>query len=493
MMERVRPYSRYVVFILKMSLFAMLFFTFFLIMGYTNPQILRLSRTSGITVTTFIVLGLVLMSVYGGYDIGKYKSKSIIYSMSLATLITDAVTYFQLMIMNVNETNNPQLEAAGADILQLIPQLELLGTNLLLLLIIIALQVLIIIGMTYLGNHIFFKLNPPEKCMVITSSFDSCDRVARKIDRFRLQYKILHVADYRAKDLYAKILKCDTVFLYEVPIGERREIVEFCYKNYRNVHYQMDILDVIESSSDQTFLDDMLVSSYTKPELTMEQRFIKRAMDIVISALMLLITSPIVLLSALAILVFDGRPVFFKQERLTRGGRRFKIIKLRTMKIDPEEQKHISYHEDDRRITRTGRFLRRSRFDELPQLINVLKGEMSLVGPRPEMLENIDLYTRELPEFTYRLKVKAGLTGYAQISGRYNTAPKDKLIMDLMYIENYSLWLDIKLLFKTPIVFFRSDSTEGFSDKKDPMDLFEWNEYKEPRHQKHRAWWSDAL
>ena len=118
---------------------------------------------------------------------------------------------------------------------------------------------------------------------------------------------------------------------------------------------------------------------------------------------------------------------------------------------------------DDDRITRVGRFLRKFRIDELPQLINILKGEMSIVGPRPEMVENVDEYTDMLSEFSYRLRVKAGLTGHAQIAGKYNTSPKDKLVLDLMYIEKYSLWLDIKLIFQTLTVFFKAgDSTEAF-------------------------------
>ena len=122
----------------------------------------------------------------------------------------------------------------------------------------------------------------------------------------------------------------------------------------------------------------------------------------------------------------------------------------------------VSVHAQDHRITRVGRVLRRLRLDELPQLFNVLMGDMSLVGPRPEMLKNVQSYTQEMPEFSYRLAVKAGLTGYAQISGKYNTAPRDKMLMDLMYIEDYNIWRDFKLLFKTVTVIFRADSTEAF-------------------------------
>ena len=160
----------------------------------------------------------------------------------------------------------------------------------------------------------------------------------------------------------------------------------------------------------------------------------------------------------------DGGKVFFKQKRATIHGRVFEVYKFRTMRENVENR---SVQEDDDRITKPGKFLRKTRIDELPQLINVLKGDMSFVGPRPEMIENVEMYEEELPEFRYRLRVKAGLTGYAQIAGKYNTTPKDKLIMDMMYIENFSILKDIQLIFQTFIVLLKSDSTEAFSTKKD--------------------------
>ena len=177
---------------------------------------------------------------------------------------------------------------------------------------------------------------------------------------------------------------------------------------------------------------------------------------------MLLLSSPIWLISALAIKLYDRAPVFFNQDRATIHEKVFRVYKFRTMK---EHVENRSVTEGDDRITPPGKILRKFRLDELPQLLNVLKGDMSLVGPRPEMLENVIAYTEELPEFRYRLRVKAGLTGYAQIAGKYNTTPKDKLMMDLLYIERYSVFRDIQLLFQTVIVFLKSDSTEAFCKK----------------------------
>ena len=215
-------------------------------------------------------------------------------------------------------------------------------------------------------------------------------------------------------------------------------------------------------------MDDMSVLHLPVTELSFEQRFVKRAMDLLVSGIATIILSPLMLVIALAIKLDDHGPVFFKQQRATKDGRIFKVYKYRTMKVhEPGEE--FSATENDDRITRVGRILRKFRVDEIPQVLNILKGDMSLVGPRPEMLENVYRYTQELPEFEYRLRVKAGLTGLAQVAGKYNTSPKDKLILDLMYIERYSIWQDIMLLLRTLIVFFKSEeSTQGFSAPNQP-------------------------
>ena len=161
----------------------------------------------------------------------------------------------------------------------------------------------------------------------------------------------------------------------------------------------------------------------------------------------------------------DHGPVLFKQERVTQGGRRFQILKFRSMVVDAEKDglpRPVGKH--DERITKVGRFLRRTKIDELPQLINILKGDMSIVGPRPERWEHHEKYCEEIAEFPLRLKVKSGLTGYAQVYGQYNTTPLDKLKLDLTYITNYSLRLDIQIVLETLKVLWRNNDTEGFDE-----------------------------
>ena len=435
-----------VVLFLKVFLFVGIFVIFFGLFGIKNWQLLVFSRTSGVTMLTFVTVGLGMLAAYGRYDIGKRKSKPIIYSIGLATVITDVVTYIELSIMNTNTANNEKFVFEDLGIFVLV----------------IVMQVLYIVFMVYLGNYIYFRMNKPEKSCIITGSQESLNQVYYGINKFKLQYDIKFIIDYREKKYKKYIDQCDTVFLYDVPVIKRKEIIEYCYQKMKNIYFNPEISDVVEMNAKHVILDDVSLINFNVKELTIEQKFIKRMMDIVVSSLMMIISLPVWIVSSIAIKANDGGKIFFKQKRATKDGRVFEVYKFRTMK---ENVINHSVTSDDDRITNIGRILRKTRMDELPQILNILKGDMSLVGPRPEMLENVYSYTKKIPEFEYRLRVKAGLTGYAQIAGKYNTSPRDKLILDLMYIENYTIWKDIKLLLQTLIVFFKSDSTEAFGEK----------------------------
>lgn len=429
--------------VIKLCLYIILMATFMLILSRENRALIKPSRTMGITLSTFVVVGLLFVSIYGRYDVGRRKSKPIIYSMSLAVIFTDIITYIQLMVMN---TITPSVYA-----------LRFVSIKALILTVIG--QIVIIVIFVYAGNALFFMIHAPEKCYVVTSSQEALDEIVRGILKFKKQYRIVGILDYRDTHVLEKLKDADTVFLYDVPIFQRSEITNFCYKTRKNVYFNPEIEDIVEMTSEYYMLDDISVLNYNVKGLTMEQRIIKRCIDIAGSLVMGIVSSPIWIMSAIAIKVYDGGSILFKQKRATINGTVFEVYKFRTMK---EHVENRSVTEDDDRITPPGRILRKIRMDELPQLLNILKGDMSFVGPRPEMLENVEAYTEALPEFRYRLRVKAGLTGYAQIAGKYNTTPKDKLMMDLMYIENYSVFKDIQLLFQTAIVLLKSDSTEAF-------------------------------
>ena len=192
-----------------------------------------------------------------------------------------------------------------------------------------------------------------------------------------------------------------------------------------------------------------------------EQKFIKRLGDILISAIGIIIASPIMLIVAVCIKLYDRGPVFYRQERLTIGAKPFYIWKFRSMVVDSEKNGAQLAKKNDSRITPVGKVIRNLHLDELPQLFNVFIGDMSIVGPRPERKEIVRKYEKEIPEFHYRMKVKAGLTGYAQVYGKYNTTPYDKLKLDMFYIENFSISLDIQLMFMTFRILFQKETSEG--------------------------------
>jgi len=413
----------------------------------TNFQVLTLSRTSVIMSTSYVILMYVFNRIYGGFRIGQQKSRPIIYQMALSVFFTDMILYLQLQIMNVNANNNDSL--------------ELFTIDLLLLVVALIIQIVVIIALTYFGNYIYFSVRPPKKCCVITANKRDMRAICNKIGIFRKQFIINECTDCEDPDLHAKIKANDTIILFHLPAKVHQELIAYCYKCQKDIYYDLSVADVLTQKSGSFLLDDVMMTAHTRYGLNLPQRFFKRAFDIVSSSIGLIVLSPIMLITAVAIKLDDGGSIFYRQDRMTRGNKVFKIYKFRTMREDAGAKEYSAVQDDDR-ITRVGAFLRKYRIDELPQLLNILIGEMSVVGPRPEMLTNFNKYLEDLPEYAYRCQVKAGLTGYAQISGKYNTSPRDKLMMDISYIEGYSFWLDIKLILKTLTVFFRHDSTEAF-------------------------------
>lgn len=441
--------------ILRTILYVLLMAVFFVVMSVENKPLLIVSRTMGITLLTFTFVGMLFLKIYGGYDIGRKKSKPIIYSLLLAVIFTDCVTYIEVMIMN---TITPDINAFRI-------------TSLEWLVVTMVVQIIVIIVFTYGGNAFYFYLHDPESCCIIASSKEGIRRVVRGIKKYKKQYKIEYIVHYHKKDLKKYIDQVQAVFICEVPSAEREEIINYCYETRKNIYFTPEIADVVESNAENYLLDDISVFNYNVKSLSLEQRFVKRLMDLTLAFVMALVSSPIWIVSAISIKMYDHGSILFKQKRATLNGKVFDVYKFRTMKENVENR---SVTKNDDRITPPGKILRKIRMDELPQLLNIIKGDMSFVGPRPEMLENVSAYTDELPEFKYRLRVKAGLTGYAQIAGKYNTSPKDKLMMDLLYIEKYSVWKDIQLLFQTAIVFLKADSTEAFDTELDmEFDDFE--------------------
>ncbi len=440
MLKFLKMFNKTTVVAVKVALFLALFVTFYGLFSLIAPQLLRPTRTMFVTITTYMLAAFIFLRIYDGIAIGVKKSKDIIASTALATLFTDIVAFIELMVMI---------------------RFEIIG-EIYMLFIAFFVQLMLIIVFVYFGNWLYFKLNDPEKSILVYSNEEEAKEFIRKVGRYKKQWTVDFSLPYDTENLFKRLYPYRTVFLVGLPSELQRETVEFCYKYTKNVYVVPKLFEVILKNSRTMVVDDRTVYASCVSSLSTEQRMAKRAMDILVSLIGVVVTSPIMLACALAVKLCDHGPVFYKQKRITENGREFSVLKFRTMIVDAEKESgSVWAAQNDNRITSAGRVLRKLRLDELPQLLNVLHGEMSLVGPRPEREELIREFEKQYPEFRYRLKVKAGLTGLAQIMGKYNTTPLDKLMMDLEYIENYSVWLDFKLLFQTFKVFFKSDSTEG--------------------------------
>lgn len=298
---------------------------------------------------------------------------------------------------------------------------------------------------------------------------DHENNLADKIDGLSYKYKIekSYKYDDPAIDLNEIISNSSNVLINDVPAQIENRIVKICFDKDIRVYVVPKIADIILKSSDSINVIDTPLYLSRNLGMSFTQRFLKRLFDLFFSGLAVIILSPVFLITALAIKLEDHGPVFFKQERVTKGGKHFMILKFRSMIVDAEKdgRPHPAGEKDDR-ITKVGRVIRAIRVDELPQLFNILKGDMSIVGPRPERYEHVIKYTNDIPEFRYREKVKGGLTGYAQVYGKYNTSALDKLKLDLTYIANYSILLDLQIIFETFKILLQKESTEGFDSKR---------------------------
>ena len=306
---------------------------------------------------------------------------------------------------------------------------------------------------------------PPLNILEVKGSHNN--NLVMALNTVKHKYSVKDSVLYDDPELKSRMEKFDAVLINDVPAEAENKIIKMCFEDNKRVYIVPKISDIIIKSSDNINLVDTPLFLCRNLGISKWEAFIKRSFDICCSLLALILLSPILLITALAIKLEDKGPVFFRQERVTLNGKRFMILKFRSMIVDAEKdgRPHPAGEKDDR-ITKVGHVIRACRVDELPQLINIIKGDMSIVGPRPERWEHVEKYTRDIPEFAYRHKVKGGLTGYAQVYGKYNTDALDKLKLDLMYITNYSLLLDLQIIFETMKILFIKDSTEGFEQKK---------------------------
>ncbi|MCI8354152.1 MAG: exopolysaccharide biosynthesis polyprenyl glycosylphosphotransferase [Lachnospiraceae bacterium] len=388
----------------------------------------------------YLVLLFFFTSTYGGLKVGYLKLMDLFISQVFALLFVNSLSYLQLSLMN-NWLLDPDYFIRA-----------------------MAVQVLIAIIFDNISIWLYRRVFPPRE-MLFVHGDHSVEDILQKFKSRKDKYEIVKCMNVSAgmEAVEDEITGgYGAVVLWDIPEEDRNRLLKFCYSRSIRVYMMPKIPDVLIKGSDQLHLFDTPMFLTREYPLTVEQRIAKRLIDIVCALILLIITSPVMLTTAVCIKCYDKGPVLYKQVRCTMGGREFRIMKFRSMRVDAERDGVARLaSKNDSRITPVGKFIRAVRIDELPQLFNILSGDMSFIGPRPERPEIIRQYVEDMPEFVFRMKVKAGLAGYAQVYGKYNTTPYDKLKLDLTYIENYSVWMDIRLMLLTLKILIKAESTEG--------------------------------
>lgn len=393
----------------------------------------------------FFIYGISLYaitSVLGGYRIGRLRCSEIIYSNFLSLALANVFTFF---------------------IMALIARFWLPAGPILIMTLV---EYAVVVIWSLFSSRLYHSVYPPRRMLLVSGS-NTSEHLIEKMNKRPDKYEIRECidADTEIHLLRQKIDEYDAIVICDVGAQMQELLINYCFRVNKRFYLVPTIEHIIIANASKVHLFDTPLLLCRNQGLQPEQRFAKRALDLFVSSLGILVTSPFMLIIALCIYAYDRGPVLFKQERLTLGGRVFTLYKFRSMVVDAEKDGIARLaSKNDVRITPIGKIIRAIRFDELPQLFNIFKGDMSLVGPRPERPEIAEEYASTLPNFSYRLKTKAGLTGYAQVMGKYNTTPQDKLLLDLMYIENYSFLLDIRILLMTVKIFLMPDSTEGVDE-----------------------------
>lgn len=393
----------------------------------------------------YLLLSIFVIYTFDGFKIGVNRISHIIISQWVSMAIVNAIEAIQSVLMIGFVLHFGRIFRAYVEIMLI--------------------DAACIFVVTYVLTKLYRTIFPPLRMLMVYS--DYANNLAKKMNSRRDKYIIAdRVHENTPVNEIAEMMQeYDAVLLNDVSTDIKSDVLKACYEQGKRVYFTPKISDILVKNAEELHLFDTPIYLCRNLGMSMTQLAIKRAADIVISLLGIIITSPIMLVAGIAIRCYDGGPAFYRQVRCTKDKREFEIIKFRSMVVDSEKDgKARLAAENDDRITPIGKFIRATRIDELPQFFNILKGDMSFVGPRPERPEIIAEYEQEIPEFAYRTRVKAGLTGYAQVYGKYNTTNLDKLKLDLIYVERGSILLDLKLILLTIKVVFIKDSTEGLEE-----------------------------
>lgn len=401
-----------------------------------------------ITAPFTIIIYLIFMYVYGLSDLIKQSIGEIVYSVFLTIIMlcisTMAVTFF------LRAFSYPRMVILYSSIIQII---------------------LLSVWKSFVWK---IKRSMYGKKDVIIIGSTNAEHVAKKIILKQSDlYNIKYICHPDFSDLNSLIDKVEIVILCDdITSGFKDSILDKCLVEQKSILIVPAMSDLALLGSKLNKIDDLPLLRAKPLCLTTEEKAIKRVLDVILAVMGIVIASPFMIIVAISIKLSDRGNVFYSQERVTEGGRNFDVIKFRSMKMNAEKLSGPVLATDrDPRITSVGRIIRATRMDELPQLFNILKGDMSIVGPRPERPFYVDKFEKEIPDYKYRTVVKAGLTGLAQVLGKYNTTPEDKVRYDIMYIKNYSILLDIKLIFQTIKIIFLKESTEGVKEEKSLQEM----------------------
>ncbi len=395
-----------------------------------------------LTIVLYMIVYFKFTQIYDALLVSLNRISELIYSQILSALFSDGIIYLVIAVFCGRLPN--VLPGVGA----------------------IIVQAAMIVVWSLLAHRWYYKAFPPLKTVIV---YDAREGMEKLISQYELERKfkvkdIIHIKD--ALTELDDLIGMETVFLSGIHSHDRNIVLKFCVEHGIRVYVIPRVGDVIMSGAVRIHMFHLPVLRVERYNPSIVFLFLKRLMDLVIAGSAAIILSPIMLITAVCIKAYDKGPVFYRQTRLTKDGKEFEVLKFRSMKVDAEKDgvARLSSGESDPRITPIGRFIRKCRIDELPQLFNILSGDMSIVGPRPERPAIAAEYEELMPEFRLRLQAKAGLTGYAQVYGKYNTSPYDKLQMDLMYISHPSILDDLAIMFATVKILFMPESTEGIAE-----------------------------
>lgn len=400
------------------------------------------NRGNLLMIALFMFVYFLFARIYNAFLISVNRISEMIYSQVLAALITDGISYLIIALLVKGFPN-------------IIPGVMA-----------IAGQIVMSLIWCFLAHRWYFRSFPPQKTMIV---YDVREGMEKLIDQYDLECKfevteILQVTD--VINHLERLNTIETVFLSGIHSHERNIILKYCIEHRIQVYVIPRVGDVLMSGAQQVHMFHLPMLRTGRYNPQPEYRILKRLADLLIAGVATVILSPIMIITAIAIKAYDRGPIFYSQIRLTQDGKEFGVLKFRSMKVNAEKDgvARLSSGENDPRITPVGRIIRKCRIDELPQMLNILKGDMTIVGPRPERPSIAAEYEKIMPEFRLRLQAKAGLTGYAQVYGKYNTTPYDKLLMDLMYISHANLLDDLFIMFATVKILFMPESTEGVAE-----------------------------